>query len=192
MAAGSRRLRLAINISARQFRQQDLLQRITRVLDDTGFAAEDLELELTESILIANVEIIATLSALSHLGVSLAIDDFGTGYSSLSYLKRFPIDRLKIDRSFIRDATTDADAANLTAAIIAMAQSLHIEVVAEGVETKEQLEFLKARGCHAVQGYYYSAPLPAEQLIRWLRQRPTPRRLSRQRQTAPRILGSQS
>jgi len=187
-----RRLRLAVNISARQFRQQDLLPRITRVLDDTGFAAEDLELELTESILIANVEIIATLSALSHLGVSLAIDDFGTGYSSLSYLKRFPIDRLKIDRSFIRDATTDADAANLTAAIIAMAQSLHIEVVAEGVETEKQLEFLKARGCHAVQGYYYSAPLPTEQLIRWLRQRPTPRRLSRPRQTAPRILGSQS
>ncbi len=156
-------LRLAVNVSARQFRQKGLSETIAAVLVRTGFDAADLELELTESLL-ADTEILATLTALAQQGIQLSIDDFGTGYSALSYLKRFPIDTLKIDRSFVRDVAGDADTAALTSAMIAMAHALEIRVIAEGVETEEQLRFLAEHGCDAVQGYYFSAPVPPAQL----------------------------
>ena len=162
-AQGLPRLTLAVNVSARQFRQKGLSEAIAAVLARTGFDAADLELELTESLL-ADTEILATLNALAAQGIQLSIDDFGTGYSALSYLKRFPIDTLKIDRSFVRDAASDPDTAALTSAMIAMAHALEIRVIAEGVETEEQLRFLAEHGCDAVQGYYFSAPVPPAQL----------------------------
>lgn len=162
-AQGLPRLTLAVNVSARQFRKKDLSETVAAVLARTGFDAADLELELTESLL-AETEILATLNALSAQGIQLSIDDFGTGYSALSYLKRFPIDTLKIDRSFVSDIATDADTAALASAMIAMAHALEIRVIAEGVETEAQLRFLAEHGCDAVQGYYFSAPVPPAQL----------------------------
>jgi diguanylate cyclase (GGDEF)-like protein/PAS domain S-box-containing protein len=164
-AAGFPELTVAVNLSARQFRHQDVPALVRRTLADTGLAASQLELELTESLLIQDDDTIArALHELKSIGVTLALDDFGTGYSSLSYLKRFPIDVVKIDRSFIGDVAGSVDDASLTRAIIAMARSLHMETIAEGVETAEQLAFLQANGCDAIQGYYFSRPLPANDL----------------------------
>lgn len=159
--AGFASLRMAVNISACQFKQADFIDRIDRILQTTGFDPQYLEVELTESIVMERSE--ATLLILTDIkvrGIKLAIDDFGTGYSMLSYLKHFPIDRIKIDRSFVRDITTDSDDAAITEAIVGMAHSLKLKVVAEGVETKEQLEFLRRCGCEEVQGYYFSRPHP--------------------------------
>jgi diguanylate cyclase (GGDEF)-like protein/PAS domain S-box-containing protein len=157
--------RVAVNISARQFARRDFLQLINQVLDDTGLAPESLELEITESLLMQDMEgAIATMNKLKQLGVLLAIDDFGTGYSSLSYLKRFPIDRLKVDRSFIHELTTNAEDAAITMALIAMADTLDLRVIAEGVETKEQLVSLTEKCCHEIQGYYLSRPVPAHEI----------------------------
>jgi EAL domain-containing protein (putative c-di-GMP-specific phosphodiesterase class I) len=134
---------------------------------ETGVDPRHMELELTESIIMKNEgETIKTLHALKDLGLNLSIDDFGTGYSSLSYLKRFPIDSLKIDRSFIRDLTTNPDDAAITRAIIAMAHSLKLRVVAEGVEEEKQIEFLRQEGCDEMQGFFFSPPVPAEAFIR--------------------------
>jgi EAL domain-containing protein (putative c-di-GMP-specific phosphodiesterase class I) len=128
-----------------------------------------LGMEITESALIDDPEnAAATLTRLKDMGVTISLDDFGTGYSSLSYLKRFPIDILKIDRAFVRDIATDPDDAAIVTAIITMAQSLKLEVVAEGVETHQQLAFLRARGCHAAQGYLFGKPMPAERIEEWL------------------------
>jgi diguanylate cyclase (GGDEF)-like protein/PAS domain S-box-containing protein len=158
-------LRIAVNLSARQFYQQDLVRTVDAALRDTGLPPELLEIELTESLVMTDVErAIAVLRSLKTLGVHIAIDDFGTGYSSLSYLKRFPIDVLKIDQSFVRDITTDADDAAIVSSIISLAHSLRIEVIAEGVETAEQLAYLREHGCEQVQGFYFSQPLPAEEL----------------------------
>jgi EAL domain-containing protein (putative c-di-GMP-specific phosphodiesterase class I) len=160
--AGLTPLRLSVNLSARQF-QKDLVSMIASVLEETGLEPKYLELELTESVVMKNPEkAVATLDALDRMGVRLSIDDFGTGYSSLSYLKRFPIDTLKVDRSFVRDIPGDADDMLITTGIIGLAHSLGIRVVAEGVETSAQLSFLHAQHCDAMQGYYFSKPLPAK------------------------------
>ncbi len=157
--------RMAVNISARQFNDASFVHTIEQAIADSGIVGADLELEMTESVFMRTTgDAGDTLTTLKGLGVSLAIDDFGTGYSSLAYLKRFPVDTLKIDRSFIRDIIDDADDAALTSAILAMTHSLRLHVVAEGVETHEQLEFLRAHGCTCVQGFLFSRPLPASEL----------------------------
>src|SRR5208337_4824638 len=139
---------------------------------ETGLDPATLELELTESILMDNAEsAVNMLKELKALGVNLAIDDFGTGFSSLAYLKHFPIDRLKIDQLFIRNITTDANDASISEAIIALAHSLRMDVIAEGVETKEQKEFLAARDCFEMQGYYFCRPVPAEKIGHMLENR---------------------
>jgi diguanylate cyclase (GGDEF)-like protein len=173
-------LPVAVNLSARQFRQfsasgeatgiHDLVETIERVLEETGVNPSCLELEITESILMQNLSTAAvTLQALSAKGIRIFIDDFGTGYSSLSYLKRLPIDTIKIDKSFVGDIMTDPDDAAIVTAIIAMAHSLRLKVVAEGVETQEQFDFLLERGCDAMQGFFFSKPLPAEEIFPLLR-----------------------
>jgi diguanylate cyclase (GGDEF)-like protein/PAS domain S-box-containing protein len=162
-AAGFPALTLAVNVSARQFQQSDLVGVVRRALQSAGLQPKDLTLEITESVLMQEVDLTAqTLRELSQSGVGLSVDDFGTGYSSLSYVKRFPVDTLKIDRSFVRDIPGDADDVAIAAAIIAMAHTLGLGVVAEGVETAEQLFFLSAHGCDAFQGYLFSRPLTAE------------------------------
>ncbi|WP_407970542.1 EAL domain-containing protein [Burkholderia pyrrocinia] len=158
-------LRIAVNLSARQFRQQNMADVVHRALRDTGLAPAWLELELTESVLMQDRNAIAhTLRELKALGVVLSLDDFGTGYSSLSYLKDLPIDVVKIDKSFLSDVTTSAEGASLTRSIIAMAESLHMETVAEGVETEAQLSFLNRHRCHAMQGYCFSHPVTGAEI----------------------------
>jgi diguanylate cyclase (GGDEF)-like protein/PAS domain S-box-containing protein len=162
-------IRVAVNLSARQFYQQDLVSTISEVLEETGLSAHLLELELTESMMMADVENAAQiLHSLKKLGVHLSIDDFGTGYSSLAYLKRFPIDLLKIDQSFVRDITVDADDAAIATSIISLAHSLRLEVIAEGVETEAQLAYLRRHGCDYMQGYYFSRPIPAAEMSKLL------------------------
>ncbi|MBF0392860.1 MAG: EAL domain-containing protein [Alphaproteobacteria bacterium] len=154
---------IAVNLSAHQFRQPDLVEMVVRVLEETGVAPSLLELELTESAVMQNAELtVTTLMRLHEHGIGLSIDDFGTGYSSLSYLKRFPIDKLKIDRSFVQDLGTNAAGEEIVTAIVAMARSLNLRVVAEGVETEVQLRLLRQLKCEEVQGYYFSRPVPAE------------------------------
>jgi diguanylate cyclase (GGDEF)-like protein/PAS domain S-box-containing protein len=154
---------ISINLSARQFQQQDLEKVIGKTLEATRIDPRLLELELTESVLMKEAETAASaLGNLKAFGVQISMDDFGTGYSSLAYLKRFPLDVLKIDRTFIRDVTSDADDATITVAMINLAHSLGLRVVAEGVETSAQLEFLKEHGCDEMQGYFFSRPLPLE------------------------------
>jgi diguanylate cyclase (GGDEF)-like protein/PAS domain S-box-containing protein len=156
---------LAINISARQFQQRDFFETVRRMLDETGVAPQLIELEITEGLLIDDAEEVkSTLLKLRELGVKIALDDFGTGYSSLSYLKRFPIDTLKIDRSFVLDIARDKDDAAIVTAIIAMAHSLEIKVVAEGVEDVAQLAFLRDKQCDYYQGYYFSKPRSADDM----------------------------
>lgn len=155
---------IAANLSARQFRNDELVATIQRILQDTGLPPHLLELELTESMIMRNVQAAAeTMQKLNALGVSLALDDFGTGYSSLNYLRRFPVDCLKIDRSFISDVADDPSAAAVATSIIAIAHSLGLQAVAEGVETEEQLEFLRQCACDSYQGYFCSAPLAVEE-----------------------------
>lgn len=157
--------RMVVNLSTRQFRQDDLVKRFTQILAETGVSAERLGLEITESAIMDNPkQAIAILDELKAMGFQLSLDDFGTGYSSLSYLKQFPIDKLKIDRSFVKDISTDPDDEALVAAIIAMAHSLNIRVVAEGVEMPEQLAFLKQKQCEEYQGYYFSKPMTGDDL----------------------------
>ncbi len=169
--AGFTDLYVAVNLSSRQFREPDLVQRVQQVLADTGLAGVRLELELTESMLLTNIDnTVRLMQELDTVGVRFAVDDFGTGYSSLSYLKRFPIDVLKIDQSFVRDITTDPDDAAIVRAIITMAHALGVRVVAEGVETHQQMDFLRANNCDSMQGYYLSRPLPAEALSTLLAQ----------------------
>jgi diguanylate cyclase (GGDEF)-like protein/PAS domain S-box-containing protein len=168
-AAGLPARRVAVNLSARQFRQPDLAPMIARLLDETGVAPDCLELELTESSIMHDATgAIATLRELKEMGVSVAVDDFGAGYSSLAYLKQLPIDVLKIDRSFVRDMTADADTAAIVMAIITLAHSLRLKVIAEGVETEEHLRFLRLLRCDEMQGYLFARPLPAADFERLL------------------------
>ena len=156
---------MSVNLSSRQFNNESFITSLKNIITDTQVNPQDLELELTESMLMRNASsTINALKSLNKLGVRFAIDDFGTGYSSLNYLRRFPIDTIKIDRSFVRDITTDADDMAICSAIIGMAHSLSLNVIAEGVETREQLEFLKDRDCHYIQGNYLGHPTPAAQL----------------------------
>lgn len=162
-------IRVAVNLSVRQFAKQNLEKLVSQVLLDTGLPVHCLELEITENMLMDDVEgSVETLHRLKDLGVQLAIDDFGTGYSSLSYLKRFPIDKLKVDRSFITHVTTDPGDASVTQAIIAVAHNLGLSVTAEGVEEKSQLEFLRELQCEEIQGYLFSRPLKADDLAQLL------------------------
>ena len=168
--AGVELLGLSFNLSPRQFRDKSLLPSIADAIAGAGLSAGEIELELTESLVMGNAEAFeAGLRALKQLGVRLAIDDFGTGYSSLSYLRRFPLDKLKIDQSFVRDLESDADAAVITRTVIALGRSLKLKVIAEGVETFGQLEFLRAHGCDEIQGYYVAKPMPASDFERLLR-----------------------
>ncbi|MCC6714282.1 MAG: EAL domain-containing protein [Gammaproteobacteria bacterium] len=161
--------RVSVNISPRQFRQCDLAAIIAAALSQTGLSGEHLEIEITEGVLMEDTGAsVATLERLKALGVGIAIDDFGTGYSSLHYLKRFPIDTLKIDHSFVSDIPRDHDDATITQAIIGLARNLRLNVIAEGVETREQLAFLRANHCDQGQGYLFSAPLDTAQMIGYL------------------------
>ncbi len=165
-------MRVAVNISARQFLEPDFIDQVSAALADSGLPAELLEIELTESMLVADEEqVLKRLLIFKNMGIHLAIDDFGTGYSSLSYLKHFPLDRLKIDKSFVNDILTDSDDAAITDAIIAMSHALKLKVIAEGVETVSQLAFLRDRGCDEIQGYYISKPLAENDLVAFIKGR---------------------
>ncbi len=154
-------LYVSVNISTRQFKEKNMVEMVKQTLTDTRFPASCLKLEVTESGIMENPEqAIAKMNILRSRGIRFSIDDFGTGYSSLSYMKRFPIDTLKIDRSFVADSTTNQDDREIIKTIIAMAHTLHIETVAEGVETKEQIDFLRGQGCSMMQGYYFGQPMP--------------------------------
>jgi EAL domain-containing protein (putative c-di-GMP-specific phosphodiesterase class I) len=155
---------MAVNLSVRQFVAGNLTEAVQSVLADTGLPAHMLELEVTESLALHSVSTtLSTLHACKSLGVKLAMDDFGTGYSSLSYLKRYPLDALKIDQAFVRNVTRDAGDAAITRAIVAMAHSFGMSVIAEGVETMEQLDFLSSLNCEDFQGYLFSKPVPADE-----------------------------
>jgi diguanylate cyclase (GGDEF)-like protein/PAS domain S-box-containing protein len=161
---------IAVNVSAVQFRQEGFCQLIREVLQETGLAPQYLELELTESLLLANADVmLSVVQELKAMGITLAIDDFGTGYSSFSYLRQFHVSKLKIDRMFIRDVAVKPDDAAITAAIISMAKSLNLKVIAEGVENEAQMSFLRAHDCDEVQGYYFSKPLSADKAADKLR-----------------------
>jgi diguanylate cyclase (GGDEF)-like protein/PAS domain S-box-containing protein len=168
--AGLGHLRIAVNLSARQFAEPNLVREIARVLDETGLSAACLEVEITESLVMGDVErAIRTMRELKQMGVQLSIDDFGTGYSSLSYLRRFPVDVLKIDRSFVRDIPFSEDDAAMVAAIIELARGLRMRVIAEGVETEAQLDYLRRRGCDEVQGHVYAQASSGPDVERMLR-----------------------
>jgi diguanylate cyclase (GGDEF)-like protein/PAS domain S-box-containing protein len=168
--AGLPEISISVNLSARQFNQEGLVQSVADTLDSMGLEARHLELELTESMVMNSADLfISKLHELENLGVQLSIDDFGTGYSSLSYLKRFPLHHLKIDQSFVRDIATDADDAAITSTVISLGHSLNLRVIAEGVETEEQVAFLREHQCDEMQGYFFSRPLPAQEFAHLLR-----------------------
>jgi EAL domain-containing protein (putative c-di-GMP-specific phosphodiesterase class I) len=163
--SGLGHVRIAVNVSSRQVREEQFVPQVADAVRQHCIDPTLLEFEITESALMAHGEsAIATLRKLKDLGISISIDDFGTGYSNLAYLKRFQVDALKIDIAFIRDVTTNADDAAIAIAIINMAHSLRLKVIAEGVETREQLDFLRIYGCDEIQGYFLSQPLPAAEL----------------------------
>jgi EAL domain-containing protein (putative c-di-GMP-specific phosphodiesterase class I) len=154
---------VAVNVSAVQFRQKGFCGLVRKVLYETGLAPQYLELELTESLLLSNGDLtLSVVQELKTMGLKLAIDDFGTGYSSFNYLKQFRVSKLKIDRIFIQDVAVNPDDAAITAAIISMAKSLHLKVIAEGVETEAQMSFLRTHRCDEIQGYYFSPPLAVD------------------------------
>lgn len=164
---------VSVNVSARQCHQDDFVQTVVAVLKNTGLEARYLEIELTESMVMHDAEkLVAMLDELKRIGVQMSVDDFGTGYSSLSYLKRFPVDRLKIDRSFVQDLRSDSDDATIVRTIIALGHNLGLHIVAEGVETGEQSDFLRQNGCDEAQGYLFGHPVPNVDFIAWLKHRP--------------------
>jgi EAL domain-containing protein (putative c-di-GMP-specific phosphodiesterase class I) len=170
-AQGLPALPVSVNVSARQFLQPDLVATVAAALDATGMPGHLLEIEMTETVYARNAERVADImSLLRELGVRFSIDDFGTGYSNLGYLKRFHLDGLKIDQSFVRNVDRDPGDAAIALAVIAMARTLDLEVIAEGVENAAQYAFLKRHHCDEVQGYYFSAPVDADALARMLRE----------------------
>jgi EAL domain-containing protein (putative c-di-GMP-specific phosphodiesterase class I) len=153
-------LSVAVNVSVRQFNQKDFVDQVVKTLQKSGADPRRLKLELTESLLVQDVEeVVEKMDRLKSIGVRFSLDDFGTGYSSLSYLKRLPLDQLKIDQGFVRDILSDPNDAIICKSTIALTESMGLSVIAEGVETKEQLDTLLALGCHAYQGYWFSRPL---------------------------------
>jgi EAL domain-containing protein (putative c-di-GMP-specific phosphodiesterase class I) len=161
---------IAINVSTVQFRQENFCELIRRVLNETGLDPHYLELEMTESIFLADAdETLSVIQELKAMGLTLAIDDFGTGYSNFNYLRQFRISKLKIDRSFIRDVAVNPDYVAITTAIISMAKSLNLKVIAEGVEDEAQMSFLRAHQCDEIQGYYFSKPLAVDKVAAKLR-----------------------
>jgi EAL domain-containing protein (putative c-di-GMP-specific phosphodiesterase class I) len=173
-AAGAAALRIAINVSAAELRDRDFLRYVRETLDETGLAPHDLELELREAVLMQDAQFASgVLGSLKDLDVQLALDDFGTGYSSLSNLKLFPIDILKIDQSFVRELTTDAGANSIVSAVIGMGKNLGMQVVAEGVESREQFACLQQLACPQGQGFYFSEPLAAAQFTHLCRRKVT-------------------
>lgn len=157
----TRDLTLAVNVSARQLRQDDFVAQVRLALGESGAKPSQLKLELTESTVLENVDdTIAKMREIKMLGVEFSMDDFGTGYSSLQYLKRLPLDQIKIDRSFVLDITSDPNDASIVQTIIAMTHALGLNVIAEGVETAAQRDFLEKHGCHSFQGYLFSKPVP--------------------------------
>ncbi|MHB8713537.1 MAG: bifunctional diguanylate cyclase/phosphodiesterase [Trichloromonadaceae bacterium] len=171
---GLRLPRLAVNLSAKQLQRNDFQARVTETLKATGMPAGVLEMEITESVFLESEKALELLSALGSLGINLSIDDFGTGYSSLSYLKRLPFGKIKIDRSFVRDIGLDEESETLARTIINMAHTLGLEAIAEGVETREQIDFLLAAGCLEAQGFYFAKPLPKADFQAWLKERIAP------------------
>jgi EAL domain-containing protein (putative c-di-GMP-specific phosphodiesterase class I) len=168
--AGLPRLRMAVNVSALQFRMSNLTMVVRQALAGAKLPAEWLELELTESLILENAEAtIRAMHELKALGIALSLDDFGTGYSSLSYLRRYPLDRLKIDRSFINEMMSYPSSAALVRSILAMAKSLELITIAEGVETLHQMEYLRNLGCEEMQGYLFSKPVPPEEIVSLMR-----------------------
>lgn len=167
----TRGLQLAVNVSACQFRQADFVEQVQQVINAAGIDPTCLKIELTESLVLDNMgDSIPKMQALKAIGIGLSMDDFGTGYSSLSYLKQLPLDQLKIDQSFVRDLVTDPNDAAIVQAIITMGQTFGLNVIAEGVETEAQRDFLAMHGCHAFQGYLFSKPVPIEQFDAFSRQ----------------------
>jgi len=160
---------MAVNVSALEFRDHRLLDSLQAALQDSGISPAELEIEITESVLMAETETSLRIMARLHeIGVGIAIDDFGTGYSSLSYLKRLRPTQLKIDRSFVRDADADADSRAIVKGVISLAEALGLNIVAEGVETRQQMDFLREAGCHTLQGYLIARPLPVMELEAWI------------------------
>jgi EAL domain-containing protein (putative c-di-GMP-specific phosphodiesterase class I) len=159
-------LSLAVNVSARQFHSRDFVDQVTRILNLTGANPQRLKLELTESLLVSNLdEVIFKMNALKNVGISFSLDDFGTGYSSLAYLRRLPINELKIDQSFVRDVLIDPNDAAIARTVMALGQSLGLEVIAEGVETAEHRDFLASNGCELFQGYLFGRPIPSSEFL---------------------------
>jgi EAL domain-containing protein (putative c-di-GMP-specific phosphodiesterase class I) len=170
---------MSVNLSVRQFMDNHLLDDIATILKSTGMPPHLLELEITEGMVIHNAErVIKTLRVIKEMGVRIALDDFGTGYSSFGYLREFPVDAVKVDRSFIRDVLDNTEDRAITEAIITMARTLKLNVVAEGVETADQEEFLRSKGCDEVQGYYISRPIPHSQFAALLRSQTEEQRMA--------------
>jgi EAL domain-containing protein (putative c-di-GMP-specific phosphodiesterase class I) len=172
--AGMKPLRIAVNLSPLHFKHKDLAQTIAKILQQTELDARYLELEVTESVIMQTTDtdadaVVGTMLKLKETGIHVSIDDFGTGYSSLSYLKRFPVDTVKIDQSFIRDITTNPDDAAIAKAIISIAHSLTLRVIAEGVETEDQLNFLRAESCDEIQGFFLSRAVPADDFAEFVK-----------------------
>jgi EAL domain-containing protein (putative c-di-GMP-specific phosphodiesterase class I) len=160
---------MAVNLSARQLKDPDLVERVLQTIAETRIDPRCLDLEITESVLIEQPEAHQeTMSRLRAAGVQMSIDDFGTGYSSLSYLKQFPIDRLKLDQSFVRGLPGNPDDLAISSAVLAMAKAMNLKVIAEGVESEAQVDLLFSRHCDELQGYYFAQPLPADELARFV------------------------
>ena len=164
-------LRVAVNLSGYQLQHKSLLTSVRNILAETGISPDNLEFEITESVIMQNPDYaVSILSAITDLGIHISIDDFGTGYSSLAHLKRFSVNTLKIDKSFVRDVSLNSADAAIATAIIAMGNSLNLNIIAEGVETQEQYDFFKENNCGQVQGFLFSRPLPSDEFIKILRQ----------------------